>query len=288
MGTVTHDETAEQALAAPPRPAPLRLDRPRAVGERAKPYAFPDAEATAAGAPRRVVVLDLGVKYNILRSLRRWAATPRPCPARRQQRRTSWRCIPMASCSRPAPATRRRSTTPSRTAAGLVGKTPIMGICLGHQVLGPRLRRPAPTSSSSGIAAPTTPCATRRTGRVHITAQNHGYAVDDAGLAQPTSRSAIVNVNDGTVEGLRHRREPVMTIQYHSEASPGSARQHVPLRALRRDDARCLRKRRPRRGQTKREREGVAMPAPACRPNRPTARRRSTMPRRSPPSSWRS
>jgi carbamoyl-phosphate synthase small subunit len=58
------------------------------------------------------------------------------------------------------------------------------------------------------------------TGRVYITAQNHGYAVDDAGLDADAAVSHR-NLNDGTVEGLQHRREPVMTIQYHSEASPG-------------------------------------------------------------------
>jgi carbamoyl-phosphate synthase small subunit len=64
------------------------------------------------------------------------------------------------------------------------------------------------------------PVRDETTGRVYITAQNHGYAIDDAGLSSDVLVSHR-NVNDGTVEGLQHRREPVMTIQYHSEASPG-------------------------------------------------------------------
>jgi carbamoyl-phosphate synthase small subunit len=64
------------------------------------------------------------------------------------------------------------------------------------------------------------PVRDEENGRIYITAQNHGYAVDDAGLASDVVVSHR-NVNDGTVEGLAHKREPVMTIQYHSEASPG-------------------------------------------------------------------
>ena len=58
------------------------------------------------------------------------------------------------------------------------------------------------------------------TGRVHITAQNHGYAVDGESLP-PELEVSHINLNDGTVEGMRHRELPVMSIQYHSEASPG-------------------------------------------------------------------
>jgi carbamoyl-phosphate synthase small subunit len=58
------------------------------------------------------------------------------------------------------------------------------------------------------------------TGRVHITAQNHGYAVDGEGLPGSVEVSHL-HLNDGTVEGLRHREAPLLTIQYHSEASPG-------------------------------------------------------------------
>ena len=77
------------------------------------------------------------------------------------------------------------------------------------------------TRSPSGIAAKRAhPVRDERTGTVTITAQNHGYAVDPERLAASAAVSHV-NLNDGTVEGLSMRDEPVMTIQYHSEASPG-------------------------------------------------------------------
>jgi carbamoyl-phosphate synthase small subunit len=105
------------------------------------------------------------------------------------------------------------------TARGLIGKTPVMGICLGHQVIGAAFGAHS-FKLKFGHRGANHPVRDETSGRVYITAQNHGYAVDDTGLA-PDIEVSHRNVNDGTVEGLKHRREPVMTIQYHSEASPG-------------------------------------------------------------------
>ena len=215
MGTVTHDETAEQALAR------LR-DLPRYgstdlvpwVSTR-QPYDYPP------GGPRRgprVVVLDLGVKYNILRILTGLGSetTAVPCHTTAED---ILAMKPDGVLISPGPGDPALLGYAADAARGLVGRTPLMGICLGHPVLG-RVFGGGTFKLKFGHRGANHPVRDEATGRVYITAQNHGYAVDDAGLA-PDVQVSHRNVNDGTVEGLRHLREPVMTIQYHSEASPG-------------------------------------------------------------------
>ncbi len=101
----------------------------------------------------------------------------------------------------------------------LVDKKPIMGICLGCQVLA-RAFGGKTFKLKFGHRGGNHPVKEFATGRVHITAQNHGYAVDGDSLKDGLEVSHI-NLNDGTVEGLRHRELPIFAIQYHSEASPG-------------------------------------------------------------------
>ena len=96
---------------------------------------------------------------------------------------------------------------------------PIFGICLGHEILGLALGAEI-YKLKFGHRGGNHPVRDNRTGLVHITAQNHGYAVDPDGLPSEVEVSHV-NLNDGTVEGLRHRSLPIMGIQYHSEASPG-------------------------------------------------------------------
>jgi len=102
----------------------------------------------------------------------------------------------------------------------LIGKKPIFGICLGHQVMGLALGGKT-YKLKFGHRGANHPVKDLVTGRVYITSQNHGFAVDADSLQGLDVSVSHVNLNDGTVEGLRHNCLPVYTVQYHPEASPG-------------------------------------------------------------------
>ena len=102
----------------------------------------------------------------------------------------------------------------------LLGKKPIFGICLGHQIMG--LALGARTFKLKfGHHGGNHPVMNIDTGRIEITAQNHGFAVDPESLDDEEVRITHLNLNDQTVEGIEHRRLPAFSVQYHPEASPG-------------------------------------------------------------------
>ena len=105
------------------------------------------------------------------------------------------------------------------TVKELADKVPMMGICLGNQLIG-RAFGASTYKMKFGHRGGNQPVRELENGHVHITAQNHGFAVDPDGLKDGLIVS-FVNVNDGTVEGLKHNTLPLFSIQYHSEASPG-------------------------------------------------------------------
>jgi carbamoyl-phosphate synthase small subunit len=105
-----------------------------------------------------------------------------------------------------------------RTASATRG-IPIFGICLGHQLLGQAFGART-FKLKFGHRGANHPVRNQATGQVEITTQNHGFAVDPATLP-PDVEPSHVNLNDQTLEGLRHKRLPVFSVQYHPEASAG-------------------------------------------------------------------
>ena len=102
----------------------------------------------------------------------------------------------------------------------LMGKRPIFGICLGHQLMA--LANGAKTYKMKfGHRGVNQPVKDLRSGRIYISSQNHGYAVDEKSLAGKDIQVSHVSMNDGTVEGLEYTKHPSFSVQYHPEACPG-------------------------------------------------------------------
>jgi carbamoyl-phosphate synthase small subunit len=165
-----------------------------------------------------IVVIDLGLKYNILRILSQLGcqATAIPCTA---SAKDILALNPDGIVLSPGPSNPALLDNITDTVRNLIGKKPIMGICLGHQFIGKALGAKT-FKLKFGHRGGNHPVRDLATGRVYITAQNHGYALD-ADTLQGGVEVSHINLNDGTVEGLRHRDLPILSIQYHSEASPG-------------------------------------------------------------------
>ena len=103
---------------------------------------------------------------------------------------------------------------------GILGKIPFFGICLGHQLFA--LSQGASSFKMKfGHRGANHPVKDLRTGKVDITSQNHGYAIDKDSLAQTDLEITHIALNDDTVEGLRHKTLPAFSVQYHPEARPG-------------------------------------------------------------------
>ena len=175
-----------------------------------------DSDAGASG--RRIVVVDVGLKYNILRLLR-----SRGCEVMAVPATTSADEIlalsPSGVVLSPGPGDPALLDYVVSSTQKLIGRVPIMGICLGHQVVARALGGNT-FKLKFGHRGANHPVKELATGNVSITAQNHGYAVDGDSLP-PGLEVTHINLNDGTVEGMVHRELPILTIQYHSEASPG-------------------------------------------------------------------
>lgn len=224
MGTITTEESADEALARL-RSAPRygETDLVHEVSTR-EPYEWDAASTSSSGVglqpdrERHVVVVDVGVKYNILRMLAKRGCRVTAMPAD-STAEAVLALKPDGVIFSPGPGDPMFLDDQVGTLKSLIGKTPVLGICLGHQVFG-RAFGAKTFKLKFGHRGANHPVQDVATGRVHITAQNHGYAVDPDGLSSDVEVWQT-HLNDGTCEGLRHKREPVISIQYHSEASPG-------------------------------------------------------------------
>ena len=166
----------------------------------------------------RIVAYDFGIKRNILRNLRQHGFQVDVVPAR----------TPAAEVLEKNPDAVFLSNGPGDPAAlddihseirQIVGKKPMFAICLGHQVLAHAFGGKT-FKLKFGHRGGNQPVKDLRDNRVAITSQNHGFAVDGESLPDNVEVTHI-NLNDNTVEGLRHRDHPVFSVQYHPEAAPG-------------------------------------------------------------------
>ncbi len=214
MGIITSDKTPKQALEQlSKQPEYDSTDFVRQVTTD-KPYPWENG-----GKPQhRVVALDCGLRYNILRLLakRGCAVTVVPCTTSAEE---ILNLKPDGVLLSPGPGDPELLDYIVDTVKQLAGKKPMTGICLGNQLIA-RAFGGSNFKLKFGHRGANHPVRELSTGRIYITAQNHGYAVDPDTIGKELEVTHI-NLNDGTVEGLRHKELPIFAIQYHSEASPG-------------------------------------------------------------------
>jgi len=167
----------------------------------------------------KVIVMDCGAKYNILRKLAENNCKVIVVPAK-----TSAKDIlalkPDGLLLSNGPGDPAPIQYVVSTVKKLLGRLPIFGICFGHQMLGLALGGKT-YKLKFGHRGANHPVKDLKTGKISITSQNHGFCVDIDSLSKKDIEITHMNLNDNTLEGLRHKKFPIFSVQFHPEASPG-------------------------------------------------------------------
>ncbi|MDD5070756.1 MAG: glutamine-hydrolyzing carbamoyl-phosphate synthase small subunit, partial [Candidatus Omnitrophica bacterium] len=178
-----------------------------------KPFNFSDKGAYT------VVVIDCGVKYNILRELAKRDCLVKVVPADTSSE-DILKLKPDGVMLSNGPGDPQAVPYVVKTVKDLIGKVPIFGICLGHQMIGLALGGKT-YKLKFGHHGVNQPVKDLRTGSVAITVQNHGFCVDIESIDKAAVEITHINLNDNTLEGFRHKKYPLFSVQFHPEASSG-------------------------------------------------------------------
>jgi carbamoyl-phosphate synthase small subunit len=206
------DSIVTELLAAPSMAGLDLVQRVTAL----RPYPFDESPQESLFS---VAVYDFGVKRDILRQLTKVGCDVTVYPATTHADEIIARGHHGVLLSN-GPGDPEPVTYAQENIRHLVGKVPLFGICLGHQLLGLALGGKT-YKLKFGHRGGNHPVKDLRSGRVEITAQNHGFSVDPDSLSENDVEYTHINLNDQTLEGFRHRREPAMAVQYHPESAPG-------------------------------------------------------------------
>lgn len=192
---------------------------PHLTGQTLVPAVATREVYTLPGGGRRVVLVDFGAKLNIIRCLQERGCEVVVVPP--DMKASEILALnPDGIMLSNGPGDPVDVPFAIETVRELAGKKPLLGICLGHQILG--LAMGAKTYKMKfGHRGANHPVKDLDTGRVYISSHNHGFSVDEESMGELDIVVSHRNLNDGTVEGLKHKYLPVFSVQYHPEASPG-------------------------------------------------------------------